>query len=177
MTKHIAGFIIFTFIVGSAVLFSAAIGSSVPVTVKGDYNVPFTVKGDDYHVTKKKKKKRKRHHCDGFRRKMDRVTLENVVFDAGNGLFSARLSDAYSNEAGYVDLHFYANDKFGPRFLKTERFAYTGADVIYSKELRWMKSLDAEQFVYVIAAKSNGWGDETIPPTFDESKSVPVAIK
>ncbi len=167
MIKHITGLILFSFIVGFSVFVSAVTDTSVPVTLS-----------DDYRLTKKKKKKRKhkRRHCDYRQRNVHEVTLEKAVFNESTGMFSTGILSERHRMGGDVDLHFYANDRFGPRFLKTERFISTGYDDGYAKEMRWLKELDQDQDVFVMAVYASGWTDTTIPPEFDPSKALPVEM-
>ncbi len=46
----------------------------------------------------------------------------------------------------------------------------------FRKGMAWLGRIDRDQNVYVIAKKSKGFDDFTIPPPFDAARAVPVLM-
>ena len=166
MTKHIAGLILFSFIVGTSVFISAVTSTERVADVKVNYRV----------FKKKKKKKRRRHRCRPHRRDVD-LTLDKAVFSRQTGLLSTSFQElAPSGVSGIVELHFFSKDRYGTRFLKTESIGYVDLESRYSEPLDWLKRIDDSQNIYVSATineRPSRWG---IPPRFDSSKAVRLSI-
>lgn len=166
MTKHIAGLIMFSFIVGTSVFISALTIAerSVDVTV---YEVS---------VAKKKKRKRKKRRCRRHHSRAD-VSLETAVFNRTEGeLFASFRNSSYPASHEAVELHFFSKDRNGVRFLKTESFGYIGRNLEQSRRMDWLTRLDENQNVYVLAKINNEPTSWSTEPRFDASEAVPLMV-
>jgi hypothetical protein len=168
MTKHIAGIILFTFIVGSSAVI-AGLFYQVP-----DANV-ITVR-ENYTVYKTKKRKRR---CRKQRPRNENagVNLSAAIFNSDSNRLTTFVnyeneSDSYSE----VDLNFFVNDKYGIRFLKTERIYVSPDANKNTKIMDWMGRLDSRENIYVIPQIHNDEYDKWSSPTFDEYKAIPVLL-
>ncbi len=156
MIKHIAGIVLFSFIVGSSAVI-AGLFYEVPeaktITIRESYSV----------FKKKKRKKRCRNRRSSIENASVNLHFAKFDVDRENG-FSAIID--YQNNwksNGVVDLHFFVNDKYGTRFLKTERiYVATGIDD-YSKKMDWMGRLDSRENLYIIPEVHNAYEKWTSP--------------
>ncbi len=168
MTKHIAGIILFTFIVGS----SAVIAELFYQTPEANI---ITVR-ENYTVYKKKKRKR-RCRKQRPRNENAEVKLSAAIFNSDSNRLTTFVD--YENEwdsYGEVDLNFFVNDKYGIRFLKTERIYVSSAMDRYTKILDWMGRLDSRENLYVIPQIHNDEYDKWSSPIFNEHKAIPVLL-
>lgn len=168
MTKHIAGMILFTFIVGSSAIIAGLFyeipeANSVAVT-------------ENYSVYKTKEK---RSYCYLRRQRAENASVEltQAVFNSDVSRLTTRVNfEDESNSYGVVDLHFFVNDKYGTRFLKTERiYVSTGTDE-YTKILDWMGRLGSRENLFVIPEVHKDGYENLSSPTFAQSKAIPIQL-
>lgn len=172
MTKHIAGIILFTFIIGSSAVI-AGLFTEIPQTNR-------VIVRENYKVYKKKKK-RKRNNCRHKRKSYStssKVNLSQVVFDEDSNKIIARMDYDNSRKTyGKVNLHFFANDKYGTRFLKTERIYVSNDESVYTKKMEWIGRLSSFENLYVIPEVRNSRTEPWVTPSFDIIKAKPVLAK
>lgn len=165
MTKHLAGIILFTFIVGSIAVIAGLF-----------YPVPeakiITVR-ENFTVYKKKRIRRclkRRPHTE-----KSSVNLSAAIFDSSaNRLTTIIDFKDDRNSDGEVDLNFFVNDKYGIRFLKTERIYVSSPVHRYTKILDWMGRLDSRENLYVIPQIHNEENDKWSSPVFNSYEAIPV---
>ncbi len=171
MTKHIVGLILFTFIVGTSAIIAGLF-----------YEVPkansIKVKKNYYYTYKKKKKKKR---CRKYRRssaEIVSVNLSQAIFDSSANRLTAKIKYEDSwDSSGVVNLHFFVKDKYGTRFLKTERLYASTAMDKYTKILDWMGRLDSRENLYVIPQVQSDNYDITGYPKFNQFKATPILLK
>lgn len=164
MTKHIAGLILFSFIVGTSVFVAAITGSERTVDVQTNY----------YRTFKKKKRKRKRRRCRPHRHDVE-SKLEAATFNRESGLLATSFSKfGHHRMSKDVELHFFAKDRYGTRFLKTEYLGTVGSGIERFKEMNWLKRIDEGQNIYVLAKSNDAHRAWSFPPKFDASDAVLV---
>ena len=171
MTKHIAGLILFTLIVGTSVVI-ADLFYETPRTVKS-----FTVRGD-YRSYQKKHRKHRRPRV--FRNRLVSTGLTLAVFDTNTGrlttLHDAEVA-AYSRNRRILVYHFYLQDEFGARHVRSERIWRTHKLPEVTTMLRWLEGRHSKENLYVISEYRNHRHTINNAPKFDPSKAVPVLIK
>lgn len=182
MIKHIVGFVLFSFIVGTSAFVYGLFYSSPD---------PFVVEVRDYknwRYTASKKKKRKKRKCpphrhphflDDSRVAVDGVDLRilEAAYVASTGNLRLRLA-ADEIPAASVDLHFYAVDEFGERFIKTETVpaaSVAGATREYS--FRWLRTFQQRDKLFIIAEAASEGDEFAAPPRFSESWAAAVSVR
>ena len=76
-----------------------------------------------------------------------------------------------------INLHFFAKDEYGVRYLRTEKISFVEGFRDYHSRFDWMGRLDSSYDLYVIPqvrSSDDGW---TVAPGFDESKATPILVK
>ncbi len=167
MTKHIAGLILFTFIVGT----SAAVAGlfyAAPEKVR-----VFRSSNEYDHCKRKKRKKRHR------KPRIAPVTAANfMVTDAVLERNTGYLT-TYQYVKGVESLperrafvyHFFVKDELGTNYLRSEK-VWTGLEsprLVSSFD--WLSNIDPEDNLYIMS------GFSMRAPEFDPSLAVPVLIK
>ena len=175
MIQHIAGLILFTFIVGTSgavsALFDYGSDSARSITVRKSYK------------SYKRKKKRCRKHRKPRRPHFSKsrivpVRLSQAVFDRTTGRLSTVFSSgSYSRKAGNYFFHFYVNGVDGPTYLRTEKVKRSGNSVQTISDVEWLMNRNAGETIYVIPAFTPSHQSSIIAPRFDMSKAVPVLVK
>lgn len=167
MAKHIIGLILFSLIVGVSVFVAGVTNSSSSVDVAKSYRL----------IAKKKKKRKKKRRCR--HRQSEKVTLNQISFSRNSELLSASFDEtgrAFGyKDAQVVQIHFFAKDQHGSRFLKTEYLSYEGDGIESSKETPWLTRIDRGQNIYVMAEAAQN-SRFTTQPDFDSSVAVPLLI-
>ena len=169
MVKHIAGLILFSLIVGTSVFVAAVVSGPTVNVVESP---------SKYRLLKKKKKRKKRkRRCRPHKKKVN-VSLDQAVFSRRTGLFTPSLTEAViPYRYGNLELHFFAKDQFGTRFLRTETMPVSRSRYgAHLKEMPWLKRIDAGQNIYVIAQANKFSRGLTFPPDFSASVATPVLI-
>lgn len=171
MTKHIAGIMLFTFIVGtSATIAGLVYVAPQKVTQFSSYD------NNDY--CKRKKKRRHRH------RKPQKPGMEDVgpanfmvtdaVLDKTTGYLTTYhyVKNVESLPEGKAFVyHFFVKDESGTQYLKSERvWTGLGSPRLVSS-FDWLSNIDRDENLYVMS------GFTMNPPEFDSSLAVPVLIK
>lgn len=178
MTKHIAGLILFTFIIGT----SAAIAGLFDYG--SDRSRSFTVR-ESYRTYKRKKRRkrrcRKHRKPHVFERQSVSVKLTQAVFDRSTGLLAT--AHAFGNK-GYrrgpdavVYYHFYTNGETGPQYLRTERIRGAFGSSSMESEFSWLADLSSDETIYIIPGYSPNSRSSIVAPRFELSNAVPVLIK
>ncbi|MEZ5347023.1 MAG: hypothetical protein R2681_15855 [Pyrinomonadaceae bacterium] len=171
MTKHIAGILLFSFIVGISAVVA---GLFYVAPQKTNYFSSYS----DGEYCKRKKKRRHRH------RKPRKPRLENVgpanfmvtdaVFDKNTGYLTTYhyVKDVQSlPERKAFVYHFFVKDEAGTQYLRSERvWTGLGSPRLVSS-FDWLSELDKSQNVYVMS------GFSMSEPEFNSSLAVPVLIK
>lgn len=170
MTKHVAGFILFTFIVAASGIIAALF-----------YTVPSTdaVLVKDEYITARKFKKIRKKHCRMMKRDNSKASADITlaIFDSRKSVLTASIDfEDERKNYGSVDLHFFVSDRYGTRFLKTERMLVSTAADNYDKTLEWMGRLEIKENLYVIAEARTDDSDVFSVPDFDHSKAMPILI-
>ncbi|MDH3492828.1 MAG: hypothetical protein OEM82_04710 [Acidobacteriota bacterium] len=165
MAKHIIGMILFSLIVGMSLFVAGVTNHSTSVDVSETYRLG--------HAKKKRKRKR-RKRCHPHRRSFE-VTLNQVTFNRNSQMLSASLAPS-ELEDGIVQLHFFAQDSYGTRFLKTEYLEFAGEGIESSKPTPWLSRIDSEQNIYVMAVVSRTGRSWSVQPEFDPYRSTRLVI-
>jgi hypothetical protein len=165
MTKHLAGIILFTFIVGSSAVIAGLFYQAPEAKI-------ITVR-ENFTVYKKERirrcLKRRPHNEKAL------VNLSAAIFDnIANRLTAIIDFEDDRNFYGEVDLNFFVNDKYGIRFLKTERIYVFSPVHRYTKILDWMGRLDSRENLYVIPQIHNEEDDKWSSPVFNSYEAIPV---
>jgi hypothetical protein len=168
MTKHIAGLILFTLIVGTSAIiagiFAVAPEQANSVTVRDNYRV----------YKKKKRKKRCRRKCRHFEEKNVSVEIENAVYNKSSEDFIMNIEvDSKSNcrDSNILYLNFFVKDTdSGLKFTKTVTTEVLPTTKLIAKKLGMLSTLAEKGNVYVIA------GNSMDSESFDETKAKPVLM-
>jgi hypothetical protein len=180
MTRHIAGFVLFSFIVSvSGVI--AFIFADIPQNI---------VPQPEIYTVKNAPKYEGKYRCD----KKDNYTFSSdvsvkvaqSVFNKRTGLIDTNLyieRKDFSTNSVAVALHFFAKNNDGARFIATENF-YSKPDFnrqnkavlgIPSRSYQWLDDLNPNENLYVIAdADFRNVGNRKFQPDFDETKAFSV---
>ncbi|MGI8543443.1 MAG: hypothetical protein ACR2MD_08175 [Aridibacter sp.] len=166
MTKHLAGIILFTFIIGSSAIIAGLFYQAPEAKI-------ITVR-ENFTVYKKKKRKsrcrKRRPHTEKAS-----VNLSAAIFDSSANRLTAIIDfEDNRNSYGEVDLNFFVNDKYGIRFLKTERIYVSSPVHRYTKILDWLGRLDSRENLYVIPQIHNEENDKWSSPVFNSYEAIPV---
>lgn len=180
MIKHIVGFVLFSFIVGtSAFVYGLFYSSPDPVFVEVKDFTQWR-----YSTSKKKRKKRKcpphrhPHFLDQTREAVGGpdIRIQEAAYVAESGDLRLRVSALEMPETG-IDLHFYAVDEFGERFIKTESVPAppaSGALEVY--RFRWLQNFQQKDKLFIIAEASPGGDGLYAPPPFSQSWAAAVSV-
>lgn len=181
MTRHIAGFVLFSFIVSvSSVV--AFIFADIPQNSVPQPEV-FTVKNTPIYEGK--------HRCDkkkyeSYENSDVSVKVAQAVFNKRTGLLDTNLyieRKDFSTKSVTVGLHFFAKNDTGTRYLATENFYFRpdfnrqnkAVQGIPSRSYHWLDDLTSNENLYVIAdADFSGVNNRKLQPEFDEAKAFSV---
>ncbi len=175
MTKHIAGFILFSFIVGvSGVI--AFIFAEIPQPEK------FTVLNFPKHEHKTRCAKR---NYGNYENSQASVKVVQAVFNErtqqlDTDLFIER--EESSTGSVSVVLHFFAKDIKGARYLASEKVWLEPTFNIEDKathaitsSYQWLDNLSSHENLYVIADTTNRQANyKKYQPIFDENKAMAI---
>ena len=173
MTKHIAGIILFTFIVGT----SAAVAGLFYVAPTKMKSYSYDYEGS--HCKKKKRKKRRKHRRSMVIRQSASSNVVSAVFDKRSGLFTATLSsriyDSRTRSLGKVTYLFFLKDEFGAKFVGSTVAQGSNISTSLVKDLSPLSGQDLSGNLYVMTG--NSLGRMTNVPRFDSRNAIPVLIK
>ena len=174
MIKHIAGFIIFTFVIGTSALIAALL-NPVQQTVR---SVKVSRGYDHYSSRKRCKKKRKRKRRKARFTRLRSMALTQAVYDSKNDIFETSLDvrGISPRRSGSIYFHFYVKDESGIEHLGSERVATRLRARNVVKTIDWLKYVESFDNVYVMAEFRNRRSSGQVP-VFDASKAVPVLTK
>lgn len=176
MTKHIAGFILFSLIVGTSAVVASLIGDAP------DKMRSFTIR-DDYAFYKRKKRRRRcrrRRKPREYRAKIVSHEITGAVFNRDTGLLTTSHTLRklpYGEKRAKLVYHFYVSDEFETRHLRSQEvwgIALDSPTIV--KNFEWLNRIDSKENVYVIA-EYRGFRDSKSVPEFDEVKAVRVLIR
>ena len=175
MTKHVAGFILFSFIVGVAGII-AFIFAEVPQPEK-------TV---EFKVTRVESKT----HCAKSGYASDEnsdasVKVAQAVFNERTGLLDTDLFIKRKNastKSVSVALHFFVKDLKGARYLATENYYFKpdfdsrneATVAIPSRSYRWLDNITYQENLYVIADAEMPSSYKKYQSSFDENKATAI---
>ena len=173
MTKHIAGIILFTFIVGTSAVV-AGLFYEAPAKVRS-YSYGY----EPWHCKKKKRKKRRRHRRPRFVAMAPSSNIVSAVYDKQSGVFEATLSsrvfDSRTRSLANVAYLFFVKDENGASFVGSTTAQGSNISRSLAQELSWLKTQELKGNLYVMIENSPG---RTLNiPAFDSGKAVPVLIK
>ncbi len=177
MTKHIAGIILFTFIVGTSAVV-AGLFFETPHRYRS-----FSAK---HNYSGYKRKKRRKRRCRKHRKPKaySNVRLNQAVFEMRTGELRTSVSfgDALYSEEGETPTfyyHFYTLNEMGSNYLGSERIGQGAQFVtgmrdrfVRTSHLGWLSDRIADGEVYIIVRNVP---DQ--PFGFDVSKATPILIK
>ena len=174
MTKHIIGFILFSFIVGVSGFFALVFGELPQPEKTTVINIPRFESKSRCH------KKNYRHFAD----QQTSVSVVQAVFNQRTGLLDTDLlikrEDSSVKNVTFA-LHFFAKDSDGTRYLASESYylkpdfdgQYTTVQGLPSRSYEWFEDLTSRENVYVVA-DTEKMGNAGSAPVFDESKATAV---
>jgi hypothetical protein len=166
MTRHIAGIVLFSFIIGISGFVLGAADSLTPESV--------TVR-KTFKVFKKRKKRKRRHRHPRYWRK-SKVSVIQAVHSKKSGLLNVSMVAFRDCGYGEIQLHFFAKDRNGARYLQTQTIPFEGGNLKYSIEIDWLNRMDRDQNVYVMAEYVRRPSGFTIYPRFDDVNATPVLM-
>jgi hypothetical protein len=176
MTKHIAGLILFTFIVGTSAVV-AGLFYEAPSKTRS-----FSIRKDYRSYKRKRRKRRCRKHRKPriVERGLAGAELKQALFDQSTGLLTASHGSGTAlndGRRGTLVYHFYVKDEFGTRHIRSERVwgAFEGSKVI--SDFEWLSNRNSNENLYVASEYKDFRSFWKIAPKFDESNAVPVLIK
>ena len=181
MTRHVAGFILFSFIVSVssvvAFIFADLPQISVPQAEKTVVkNVPKYEGKSSCHKSK----------YDDYENSDVSVKVAQSVFNKRTGLLDTNLyieRKDFSTKSVTVGLHFFAKDNSGARYLATENFYFKpdfnrqnkAIQGIPSRSYQWLDDLNSNENLYVIADTDfSNTERRKYQPDFDETKAFSV---
>lgn len=189
MIKHIVGFVLFSFIVGtSAFVYGLIFGTS-----DASVSEPASVQRDWYAEKKKRKKRKCRKHKhphphfykDAHSKDYFDGPLSNVKariweadYNESTGLLKVTISAGADIEPTAVaDLHFYVSDEFGVRYLKTETVDLK-FDSTFTQEhsFRWLKNFQQREDLFVIAEAKEFRDGFVDPKGFSQELAAKVTL-
>ncbi len=177
MTKHIAGFILFSFIVGvSGVLaFIFAEIPKVEIAVEESYVPRYESKTRCY-----------KKNYDNYENSNASVKVVQAVFNERTKLLDTNLfikrEDSSIQSVSFA-LHFFVKDRKGVRYLASENYYLKpdfnswdeASQAIPSRSYQWLDDLTSQENLYVIAdTASNKTNYKKYQPTFDENKATAI---
>jgi hypothetical protein len=178
MTRHVAGFILFSFIVSvSSVV--AFIFADIPQTLVPQPEKVSVPRFESKHRCDKKT-------YDNYENSDVSVKVAQSVFNKRTGLLDTNLfieRKDFSTKGVAVGLHFFAKNNKGARYLSTENFYFkpdfnrqnTAIQGIPSRSYQWLENLAANENLYVIAdADFSNTDNQKFQPDFDETKAFSV---
>ncbi len=172
MTKHIAGIILFTFIVGTSAVIAGLLYSPE------HKSRAFVFYNDDYSRCRKKKKRRRKPRRMRFVRHDQNVAINQAVFDTTTNLFAVSHADQNDLRRGRILVyHFYVKDENGTRHVRSERVSNRAYAPNVVNDFIWLANRTSRENLYVAAeikGKRSVWN---IAPKFENSGAVPVLIK
>lgn len=170
MTKHIAGLILFSLIVGTSAIIAGIFGVASEqvnlVTVKENYRV----------YKKKKRKKRCRRRCRHFGDKNVSVEIKNAVYNKSSEDFIMNIEvDSKSNCRGNdrMYLNFFVKDADGIRYMSTVTTEVLPTTKTVAKKLAVLSAYAETGNVYVTTGKTS---DTETYGGFDETRAEPILI-
>ncbi len=176
MTKHIAGIMLFTFIVGTSAVI-AGLFYETPREFKS-----FSVREDHRSYKRKKRKKRCRPHRGHYseQRGLVSVGIAKAVFDATSGLLTASHTvepSSYEKHRGTLVYHFYVKDEYGTRHVKSERVwgSLESSNLVSPSE--WLQNRHSTENLYVASEYRRVNGTWRVAPKFEDSNAIKVLIK
>lgn len=176
MTKHTAGFILFSFIVGVSGII-AAIFVEIPQPDKvTEFNVPRV----------ESKSRCFKNNYGSYQKSGATVNVVQAVFNERTGmldtdLFIKRGADSTRNVT--VALHFFTKDLKGAKYLATENYYFKpdfdsrgeASLAIPSRSYQWLNNLSSQENLYVVADTDfNKSAYRKYQPSFDESKAFSI---
>ena len=176
MTRHITGFILFSFII---------VVSSVIAFIFGELPQPEKTTVMNVPRFESKSRCQKQHH-DYYSDSKFSVKVAQSVFNERTKLFDTNLAIKRENssvENVTFALHFFAKDSNGTRYLASENyyikpdFDDQGAAIqgLPSRLYQWFDGLKLRENIYVIAEAGNHkYNDEIKQPDFDENKATAI---
>lgn len=181
MTRHIAGFILFSLIVSV---------SSVVAYFFADLT-KISVPQPEKTVVSSVPKYESKHRCDkkaydDYKSSNVSVKVAQSVFNKRTGLLDTNLfieRKNFSTKNVTVGLHFFAKNQNGARHLATENFYFkpefnrqnTAIQGIPSRSYQWLDDLNTSENLYVIADTDFSNTDtQKFQPVFDETKAFSV---
>lgn len=176
MTKHIAGFILFSFIVGVSGVIAFVFGELPQPEKTNVLNVP-------RFESRTRCSKRSYEYFDTSKTS---VKVVQAVFNERTKLLDTDLvieREDSSTQSVIVTLQFFAKDSKGARYLASENYYFkpdfgnrnVAILATPSRLYQWLDNLTSQETLYVIAeTASNKDGYSKNQPVFDEHKAVSV---
>jgi hypothetical protein len=175
MTKHVAGLILFSFIVAASGII-AFVFAEIPQPEKTvQFNVP---------RFESKMRCDKSNH-DSFENSNALVKVAQSVFNERTGLLDTDLfikrKDA-STKSVSVALHFFVKDLKGARYLATENYYFKpdfdsrneATVAIPSRSYGWLDNISSQENLYVIADAEMQSDYKKYKSSFDENKATAI---
>lgn len=177
MIKHIVGFVIFSFIIGTSALIAAIFSPAERIVKKVRISRSYDHYSSRKHCKKRKKKKRKRHRV--YSGQENRGSLVQAVFDTGKKtLRIERDSGVYDTEKGKLRaLHFYFVEESGAKHVLSRPIPISSGVRMSTGWYESLADLVPHGNLYVMETHgdySEKWNNA---PVFDMNKAVPVLIK
>ena len=175
MTKHVAGFILFSFIVAVSGIV-AFIFAEIPQPEKTvEFRVP-------------RVESKNRCHKSGYgsyENSNASVKVAQSVFNERTGLLDTNLfvrRENASTQGLTVALHFFVKDLKGARHLATENYYFKpdfnrlneATVAIPSRSYEWLDNVTSQENLYVIAETNRQTDYKKSQPDFDENKATAV---
>ncbi len=175
MTKHIAGLILFTFIVGTSAVITGLFYSTP------DRMVAFSYSNERNSCSKRKRRHRKPKRPRVFADKVFSTGLNQAVFDTSTGLLmvSHEVRAVPEDETrSMLVYHFYVKDEYGTRHVKSEKIWSGIESSSVLNGFQWLSNRNSKENLY-IGSEYRDYRDKSwrIAPKFEDSNAVPVLIK
>ncbi|NNF00629.1 MAG: hypothetical protein HKN25_16545 [Pyrinomonadaceae bacterium] len=180
MIKHIVGFVIFTFIIGTSALV-AALFSPVQQKFKS-----VTVSSGDHYTYKRRKRCRRKkrpkprpHFKRSYRRELRSAGIIQAIYDVRNNTLTTShdVKKMSYRRKGATHFHFYVKDGAGTRHVATERVVSNLQAPKIVGVFDGLKGLDTYENLYVISEYKSYRSNWSAAPRFDDTLAVPVLIK
>lgn len=176
MTKHIAGIMLFTFIVGSSAVI-AGLFYEAPLELR-------SFSSTDEYVSHKRKKRKRRCRSHKKRHATERglvsVGIAEAVFDKNSGLLTASHTvepSSLNERRGSLVYHFYVKDELGARHVKSERVWVPLESSNMVSAFEWLQNRHSTDNLFVASEYRDVRSFSRIAPKFEDSNATPVVIR